>query len=183
LNRNRSSGERAPSPESGDLFILTGAVHSGKTTFLKRIVGEAGQRFIRVDGYLSPVVWEKGEPAGYDLVTLPEERAFPFIRMEGQPGCERVGPFYLIPETLDLAQGIIRAGALKPLVVVDEVGPLELEGRGVWPALVDVFRRPPRKLVLTVRESLLEAFLAKISFGSPDVFRVDDRSAVLRILG
>jgi len=93
-----------------------------------------------------------------------------------------MGPFYLIPETLDLAQGIIREGALKPLMIVDEVGPLELEGRGVWPAVEDVFRRLPRTLVLTIREPLLEAFLAKISFGSPDIFRGDDRSAVLMIL-
>jgi len=183
LSRNGSSAERTPSPESGSIFILTGVVHSGKTTFLKKIIAEAGLRFLRVDGFVSPAVWENGNPAGYDLLTLPEERPFPFLRMEGRPGYQRVGPFYLIPETLHMAQGIIRAGSLKPLVIVDEVGPLELEGLGVWPALEEVLRRPPRKLVLTIREPLLEAFLAKIPLGPPDIFRVDDRSAVLRILG
>jgi nucleoside-triphosphatase THEP1 len=68
-------------------------------------------------------------------------------------------------------------------VIVDEIGPLELEGRGVWAALEECFRRPPRKLVLTIREPLVEAFLGRFPGGPPDIFRADDPAAASRILG
>lgn len=183
MNRDGFSADRSSLPESRGLFILTGAVHSGKTTFLKSIVAEARKRSIPVDGYLSPAAWEQGSRIGYDLLTLPEEKLFPFMRTESRPDAERVGPYYLVPETLAMARDILGSASSKTLVIVDEIGPLELEGRGVWPALEESLRQPPRKLVLTIREPLVEAFLTRIPNGPPDIFRVDDRSAVLRILG
>lgn len=183
MNTNGPSAGWTPSPESGDLYILTGAVHSGKTTFLRTIVAEARKSSTPVDGYLSPAAWEQGNRVGYDLLTLPEERLLPFMRTENRPDSQRVGPYYLVPETLSLAQDIIRSASSKSFVIVDEVGPLELAGRGVWSALEESLRRPPRKLVLTIREPLLEAFLTRIPCGPTDIFRADDRSAVLRLLG
>jgi nucleoside-triphosphatase THEP1 len=178
-----SSAGRVSSPESGSFFILTGAVHSGKTTFLRAVAAEARKRSTPVGGYLSPAAWDQGQRIGYDLLTLPDEKLIPFMRMDSRADSERIGPYHLIPETLGLAQDIIRSATSKPLVIVDEVGPLELAGGGVWSALEESLRRPPRKLVLTIRDPLVQAFLARIPREPTDIVRADSPSAVQRLLG
>ena len=167
-----------------ELHILTGPVHSGKTSLLDSLSREAERRSVRFQGFLSPAVWEEGKHIGYDLLTLPERRSFPFLRKEGLPNRQSVGPYYLAPEALEAALGLIRAGAAAPLLIVDEIGPLELEGKGVWPALEDVFSRPPEKMLLTIRDSLIDPFRVRIPGGdSARVFGVGDRVVLSKIFG
>jgi nucleoside-triphosphatase THEP1 len=45
------------------------------------------------------------------------------------------------------------------LLIVDEVGPVELTGRGIWPALERVLRRRGPVSLLVIRKSILEDFL------------------------
>lgn len=44
-------------------------------------------------------------------------------------------------------------------MVVDECGPLELEGRGLWQPLSRLWHGFPGELLVTVRESLLDSLL------------------------
>jgi nucleoside-triphosphatase THEP1 len=167
-----------------EVFILTGPIHSGKTTFLQELSAEAKRRGLPVEGYLSPALGLGATRAGYDLRVISEERSYPFLRTEGEPGWRRAGGYVIVPEAMERAQRIIRAAAAKTLLIVDELGPLELEGRGVWPALEDVLNHPPRKIVLTVRDTLLDSFRRKIRTGdSAHVFSVGDRIAFSEILG
>jgi nucleoside-triphosphatase THEP1 len=139
-----------------------GPVHSGKTTLLKNTILVLRKKNFSIDGYLSESVWENEEILGYNLFDLRDLRSFPFIRKQGQEDGETIGPFSLLPETLEIAKKIIRRSPSSDLCVVDEVGPLELTGRGVWPALKDVLRIPEQDILLVVRRSILKSFLQKI---------------------
>jgi len=142
--------------------ILTGPVHSGKTTFLKNSIPILREKNLGIDGYLSEAAWENKEFIGYDLVDLKENRHLPFIRKQGQQEWLRIGHFFFLPETLDIAKIIIRRSKKEGLCVVDEVGPLELKGKGVWPALEDVLMIPEQDLLLVVREAILKDFIGKM---------------------
>jgi nucleoside-triphosphatase THEP1 len=142
--------------------ILTGPVHSGKTTFLKNIILVLQARNLGIDGYLSEAVWTNKEFIGYDLFDLMGHRYHPFIRKQGQEEWQRIGPFFFLPGTLGIAENIIRRSKKADLCVVDEVGPLELKGRGVWPALKDALVIPKQDVLLVVRDSILKNFIEKI---------------------
>jgi len=43
------------------IFILTGPVHSGKTTFLKKVVNELKEQNFQIDGFLSEAVLKNQE--------------------------------------------------------------------------------------------------------------------------
>jgi iron complex transport system ATP-binding protein len=120
------------------------------------------EKKLRIDGYLSEATWENKEFIGYDLVDLKENRHLPFIRKQGQQEWQSIGPFIFLPETLDIAKKIIRRSKKEDLCVVDEVGPLELKGKGVWPALEDAFMIPEQDLLLVVRGSILKDFIEKM---------------------
>jgi nucleoside-triphosphatase THEP1 len=144
------------------IYILTGPVHSGKTTLLKKTIPVLRENDLVIDGYLSEAIWESREFIGYDLIDLKDHLRHPFIRKKGQKDWQRIGPFYFIPGTLDLAKKIIQRSEDSDLCVVDEVGPLELQAKGVWPALKAVLKIPEQNLLFVVRETMLEEFMEKI---------------------
>lgn len=161
--------------------ILTGPVHSGKTTFLKNAIPVLRGRNFEIDGYLSEAIWKDKEFFGYDLVDLKDQRYHPFIRKQGQQDWQRIGPFFFLPGTLDIAKKIIRRSKKADLCVVDEVGPLELTGKGVWPALEDVLMIPKQDVLLVVRESILENFLGKIQRDDFVVYDIKKKKKPLRM--
>ena len=154
--------------------ILTGPVRSGKTTLLRRIVQELRNRDFRVGGFLSLSVLRGGKVSGYDLLVLTEGRSFPFLREKGGKIWERIGPFFFIPATLEKARGLILQEKDTDIFIVDEVGPLELEGKGLWPALNLVRSRPAPGLLLTVRSSALSAFREKWGKDVDGIFSISD---------
>jgi nucleoside-triphosphatase THEP1 len=59
--------------------------------------------------------------------------------------------------------------------VVDEVGPLELEGKGLWPALKKVIDLPSPDYVLVVRETILENWLGTLGETPVNIFDISDK--------
>ncbi len=154
------------------IVVLSGPVHAGKTTLLERATALWTARGLICAGFLSPAVTDEAGEGGYDLVELPTGRRRPYLRRRGPEGAERVGPYVFVPETLERARAIIRAaGAAEPLVV-DEVGPLELEGGGLWPALRPALEPAGRGLLLVVRETLVGDLAARLAPAVPAVFDV-----------
>jgi nucleoside-triphosphatase THEP1 len=142
--------------------ILTGPVHSGKTTLLKSTIPLLAEKHILVDGYLSIAVWKNKKFHGYDLLDLRENKSYPFILKQGQQEWQKIGRFFFIPEALDLANEIIRRSRIADLCVVDEVGPLELSGKGIWPSLEIILSSPEPQLLLVIRDTILDKVMKKI---------------------
>jgi len=156
------------------VLVLTGPVHAGKTTFLEEACARWGARGLPCTGFLSPAVTGAGGETGYDLLELPRGPRRPFLRRRADPAAERTGPFAFVPEVLDRARAILRDPGRPGLLVVDEVGPLELRGGGLWPALREAVRRPDRTALLVVREEILEELAAALAPLVPVVFRFRD---------
>jgi nucleoside-triphosphatase THEP1 len=161
--------------------ILTGPVHSGKTTLLKNTIPILREKNFWVDGYLSDAIWKNEEFIGYDLIDLKDHRYHPFIRKQGQQDWQRIGPFFFLPGTLDIAKKIIHRSKKADLCVVDEVGPLELTGKGVWPILKDILMFPNPHLLLIVRDSILKKFSGNIQRGDFVVYDIEQNKTPARL--
>jgi nucleoside-triphosphatase THEP1 len=164
------------------IFILTGPVHIGKTTLLKKVVHELKKERIDVNGFLSEAVLERQEAIGYDLFDIKKEESIPFIRREGERDWQRVGQFSFIPQGLARAKEIIFRSKEDALLIVDEVGPLELGRRGLWPALEEVIFQPLKRSLLVVRENILEDFLAVLGKNGVKVLDIKDKKAFPRLI-
>jgi len=156
------------------IILLSGPVHGGKTTFLERSLARWAARGLAPGGFLSVAVTEACGATGYDLLELKTGRRHPYLRREGKPDAERIGPFFFVLETLELARSIIREADPRELLVVDEVGPLELLGGGLWPALREALSRPGRRCLLVARKEILEDFVVAIAPVVPLIFDVRD---------
>jgi nucleoside-triphosphatase THEP1 len=158
--------------------VLSGPVHGGKTTLLRRATSSWAARGLRCAGFLSPAVTDDAGEGGYDLVEFATGRRRPYLRRHGPDGAERVGPFVFVPETLARAREIIRASGTSEPLVVDEVGPLELEGGGLWPALGEALGRADARILLVVREELVADVTARLAPPRPSVVDLRQPDAV-----
>jgi nucleoside-triphosphatase THEP1 len=164
------------------IFLLTGPVRSGKTTLVKNTLSAVKESSFRISGYLSPAIWKGEDFLGYDLLDLRDNRTYPFIRKRGEEKWEKIGRFYFLPKTLDLAEKIILKARRADITVVDEVGPLELSGGGVWSALKKVLAEPELKFLLVVRSSILSRFQSRIESEKIKIFHVKQATTQEKII-
>ena len=140
------------------IVILTGRVGSGKTAFLTGLLKLLPARSLFADGFVGERLFENDRLLGYDLVAVRDGRRIPFLRRAEGAGTAAVGPWRLVDSSLAAAAEIIRTSRPNALLVVDELGPLELEGRGHWPALAAVLDQPGRRFLFVIRKECLNGF-------------------------
>jgi len=160
------------------ILVLTGVVHSGKTTFLKNLLPSLEALRLPVCGYLNPLVMVEGRAAGYDLFDIRKGQAVPFLRTEGEAGWQKVGPYFFLPGGLEAATAAIRGHRPGETLIVDEVGPTELSGRGVWPALKEALSKPSANCLLVVRKPLLTDLRRMLGNQQVEVFDIAAREIV-----
>jgi nucleoside-triphosphatase THEP1 len=136
-----------PIPETG-LYILTGPVHSGKTTALMNWI----KKRTDVYGILTPLVNEKRV-----FLDIQISEQFAMETAEYDSTILTVGRFKFSKKSFDRAIGIIRDAIYKKgWLIIDEIGPLELRGEGFHDVLKEVIVQRKDKLLLVVREELIE---------------------------
>ncbi|MCS7316170.1 MAG: nucleoside-triphosphatase [Bryobacterales bacterium] len=140
------------------LVLLTGARGEGKTTLCAELAKLVRDRGHPVAGILSPGSWSNGRRTAYQVQDLLSGEIRPLALRSDQPGPIRQGAFLFDPAGLEFGRAALAAGAAsRPgLLIVDEVGPLELRGEG-WAAELDRLHAEPCCAMLwVVRPELLE---------------------------
>jgi len=103
-------------------ILLTGRPGSGKTTLIKRVVKELA---LPAGGFYTEEIRERGERIGFKIITFDgKEAVLAHVHFETQ---QRVGKYGLDLSALETGVAAVRAaiGARK-LVVIDEIGPMEI---------------------------------------------------------
>jgi nucleoside-triphosphatase THEP1 len=139
------------------LVLWTGQKHSGKTASAASLVNVAREKGFNVAGLLAPSVYRDGELLGFDAVDLQNETRAPLARRRTEAGKAR--KFEFLHEGLRLGNTALSAEAAKSadLIVIDEFGPLELNGRG-WRNNIDSLTASSNALILlVVRQELAES--------------------------
>ena len=104
-------------------LIVTGRPGIGKTTVIERVAASLGTR---AGGFLTREVRRERRRTGFTIESLAGERRLLAVR--DSAGGPRVGPYRVIVSNLDAVgtQAVERALATKEVVIVDEIGKMEL---------------------------------------------------------
>jgi nucleoside-triphosphatase len=147
-------------------LIVTGAIGAGKTTWCQQLVALAQADGARVRGLLSPAVFTGATKTGIALVDLAsgETRALAHLRTADQTdGGIATQRWRFDAETIAWGNAILAAITTADLLVVDEIGPLELErGEGFTHALPLIAAGASRMTCVVVRVHLLGQMLAHL---------------------
>lgn len=110
-------------------LLVTGRIGAGKTTACYEALAQLRQED-EVGGVLSPRIMKGDSTTGYQIHLLSSDTLIPFAT-QNPPGLV-VGKYYIDRDALQAAnEELGRAAKSSSILFVDEVGPLELSGRGL----------------------------------------------------
>ncbi|MCX6272371.1 MAG: hypothetical protein NTU44_14390 [Bacteroidetes bacterium] len=140
------------------VFVISGAVGQGKTTMVRNVIDNLRKQKITVGGFFSPGIIEGDTTIGYDIVDIERQQRVIFLRQNVDPGLNKIGKFCIYPDGLEVGiNAIIPARNIKnEIVVIDEVGKLELENEGWADGIEKLLKDPNYHLILTVRDTFAE---------------------------
>ena len=142
-------------------LLVVGEPGSGKTSWCREYIGRRRKSGSSIGGILCQAVEEQGQRVGSNALDLVTGWDVPFARLS----CHRffkagrkIGDYTISRDGISFAcRAIKRAVESRcDLVVIDEVGPLELTGKGLMPA-VELALASGVNILIVVRTSLKEA--------------------------
>jgi nucleoside-triphosphatase THEP1 len=135
------------------IVILTGPVHSGKTTALLHWITDK-----KIAGMLTPIVDSKRV-----LYSIEDGDFTLFETAPGDSDSVKTGKYHLSFQAFKKSASILDRALLSnnDWIVIDEIGPLELDGQGFYHLLVNVLDQWSGKLLLVVRFSILSQVIDK----------------------
>lgn len=138
------------------LVLWTGPRHSGKTTRALGLVKKVREAGFSVAGLLALSLYHNNKLIGFDAYDLHNESRKPLAGCDSEASTTRRFSFYA--EGLRLGSNALSEASTKysDLVIIDEFGPLELDGR-IWRKAVDsLLLHSNSMILLVVREELTE---------------------------
>lgn len=144
------------------VFFISGESGIGKTTFVKQLIDKLSHDNIPMAGFYAEGIWSNDERAGFDLVDVQTGTKMPLCTTDYEATGIPFRRFYFYPEALTFGQRILSdCKGSHRVVIVDEVGPFELQGGGWAAALDDLLQNPPRVLICTARPSIVKSLATK----------------------
>ena len=145
------------------IVVLTGDVSSGKTTTCGQIVERAQVNGLDCAGIVCPGRFERGQKVGIDLLDVRTGERRLLAEVDGQPAVLRTPRYRFHVETVEGVTRLIldRLDAARScdVLIVDELGPLELERGQGWVNALEVLRVGQFDLaVVVVRPRLVTTF-------------------------
>ena len=120
-------------------YLLTGRPGAGKTTCLRKTL-----ELLRLPagGFLTDEIREQGTRVGFSLVTLDGARAV--LAHLNRPGRPRIGKYGVDLDTLTRigVPAVRQAAGQRRLVVIDEIGKMELAAPAFRDVVEEVLRSP-----------------------------------------
>jgi len=140
------------------VYVLTGDQGAGKTTYLASAIPRMRAKGLTVGGILAHVLYADSKRIGYDVENVLTGERSPLCRTDHVASRQVIGPFVFLEEGLALGQRALAQKTIEhcDLVVVDEVGPLELQGGGWAQSVQRLLGMDGMNLLLVVRPAMVE---------------------------
>ena len=158
------------------VFIITGSLREGKTTFAKNLVEFFKGNNINTCGIISERVMTDSHTTGYDVINIETGEKTIFLRQNEEYGSEKIGRFTISPEGLAMGRAVLHSLIMKEnsIVIVDEVGLLELKDRGWSEGISELLKTPAKNIILTVRNTFINEVKIKFGISEAIIFNISD---------
>lgn len=156
------------------IYIITGEQHKGKTTYVSKIVDQLKASGHKTGGFLAPGKFELNHRVSFEILDLLTGYSKPLCSISEGEG-EQVGPFTFYKEGQEFGFQLLDPSNLKgcDVVVVDEIGPLEMKGQGWASAVEKLMEHPEFKLIWVIRKTLVEKVIQRFGVFDPKIIEIE----------
>lgn len=158
------------------IYLVTGSVQGGKTTYLSLLSELLIEKGLKICGFLCPGNFVAGERAGFTLQNIKNGRQVALASALETPEWTPYKRFWFNPEAFTLgSEWIGDCLAMAPdVVIIDEVGPMELEDLG-WSNVLKTMEKSAVPVQLwNVRETLIREVMKRWGIPPASVIRIDE---------
>ena len=151
------------SKKKSQLLLLTGLKGIGKTTWCLKLMQIAEKQAIAVEGIVSPGSYSGGKKTGIEILDIQtgEKRLFADLNLGKTQGIS-TPRWSFDPESIVWANEILKMRLESEILIIDELGPLELlRGEGFVAGLSRIDSGEFQLAIVVVRPSLLPKALQR----------------------
>ncbi|MBK7030395.1 MAG: hypothetical protein IPH45_14870 [Bacteroidales bacterium] len=152
------------------VVMISGERQQGKTTYVYDLVKRLKNKPIKMTGFFATGVHEGEQRVGFDLVDIASTDAIPLCRLDKKGDQQNHHRFRFFDKALLKGREILSSGDAQ-LVVIDEVGPYELQNEGWATSIQNICQKQRSIQIWTVRKQLVERIAATWPVG--DIYVVD----------
>lgn len=158
------------------IFIITGNVEEGKTGFAKKIAGSLKNEGIKTGGFISPRIIENNKTVGYKLESVATGEKCEFLYLNHDDNKSDIGRFRVMPEAFTKAHCWIEQDAASAcdILIIDEVGKWEIEGKGWKTELDALLNNSVIPMIWSVRKNCVDQVINTFNLQNPVIFDVAD---------
>jgi len=159
-----------------NIIIITGHKSTGKTRTVLKLSDRLKSQGYTIEGFAAPKVFDNNIHTGYNIHNLSSLLEVPFAtRKEPFESTNTTIPYEIQAAGLEAGSEWLSTTEAKQadLVVIDEVGPLELKGGGWAEALNKLLATRYKFILLVIRPALLDSCVKKWNLGQPLVLDVE----------
>jgi nucleoside-triphosphatase THEP1 len=161
------------------IVIITGEVHQGKTTLAGEVVSALLERNIRIAGFLSIAVFVDRIRTGYNLFDIETKELTELCSTIADNSRLNIGQYYFNNQAFNKGLKSLSSDNLKnkQLIVIDEIGPLELNNKGWSSAIEDTCKATLLPQLWVVRRSIVNKVLRRWNTGDTYIYDKENDNA------
>jgi len=156
-----------------EVIIITGPKHYGKTTFANSMIEYLKEKSKHVKGFTAPGKFNNGIRSEFNIQNVETGEQIPLCNIIGNDLQKKIGRFYFNEAGLIFGKDILKEENLlnAEYVIIDEIGPFELKGRGWTESIEKLLINSDIKMLWVVRKNLLYDILRR--FGITKAYIID----------
>ncbi len=155
-----------------NVFVIEGGLNSGKTTFIKTVIEQLKNFGLDLGGIYTEK--EKKQVWNYYVVNILDgQKALLCSEKKMDKYYYKTMRFYFSEYGVDFGIQAIENAINKPLIIIDEVGKLELQNYG-WAKMLDVLLDIHKPQLWTVRDRYTRQILRKFMINTAYIFNIKE---------
>ena len=165
------------------VYIVTGDIGDGKTTFLTNLAEMLIKENIPLGGIYSEKIMNGDKTTGYYIVSFNSGNKLQYLKLKSDINNDTIGRWEIIPGAIEQGRRMLSGNSLKDkkVIIIDEVGRLETQGKG-WKKEVEfLLKQKDKILIISVRKRFTEEIIKAFSIRELRIFHVSDKSALQNI--
>ncbi len=163
--------------QKNKILIITGDTRSGKTTFLKQRLEKIKkeQKDIKIGGIIAHGIDKNGNRLGFEIEDIFTGKKEILCNILQEESSIKIGKFWFTNKGLEFGKNALENNLDKlDLLVIDEIGYLELKGKGWFLSIEKAMKHSELDMIWVVRKRILEEVMKQWQHANFEVIKIEN---------